>query len=228
MSIIKQISVFDGSSWNTDNIGANAGNIDLMNAEGTATSTIAGSTNLLTGLNNILPASKLTASRVLVSNSSGVITTSSITSTQLGRLSDVSDNVQTQINTLNTNLNTKIDLTPQTLVMSTFSSSYSFARRFAFLIGKIVIFSAEVTLPTLTASANLFTIYKTDGTNLVPHYDINEINTRMWNFYIMSYSTHEGYIGSFQYHQNSGRYYVNTRQALAAGTYGISGCYVID
>ena len=39
MSVIKQISVYDGSNWGTEDIGADAGNILLS-------SNIAGSTNL--------------------------------------------------------------------------------------------------------------------------------------------------------------------------------------
>ncbi len=106
MSVIKQISVFNGSSWDTDSIGANAGNIDLLSADGTTASTVAGSTNLLTGLTNILPSSQLTASRALVSDGNGKISVSSVTSTQLGYLSGTTSNIQTQINTLDTNLNT--------------------------------------------------------------------------------------------------------------------------
>lgn len=102
MSIIKQISVFNGNSWDTDNIGANAGNIELLSSDGSTASTVAGSTNLLTGLTNILPINALTASRALISDGNGKISTSSVTSTQLGRLSGVTSSVQTQINNINT------------------------------------------------------------------------------------------------------------------------------
>jgi len=81
MSIIKQISVFNGNSWDTDNIGANAGNIELLSSDGSTASTVAGSTNLLTGLTNILPTNALTASRALISDGNGKISTSSVTST---------------------------------------------------------------------------------------------------------------------------------------------------
>lgn len=104
MSIIKQISVFNGSSWDTDNIGVNAGNVDLLSADGTAASTIAGSTNLLTGLNNILPANQLTASRALISDVSGRIGTSNISTTILNTAlsgASTSTSLQSQINTLN-------------------------------------------------------------------------------------------------------------------------------
>lgn len=91
MSVIKQISVYNGSSWNTDDIGADASNVTLS-------SNIAGSTNLNTALSNILPASQLTASRALISDANKKIVASDITSTQLGYLSGVTSNIQTQIN----------------------------------------------------------------------------------------------------------------------------------
>ena len=100
MAIIKQISVFNGNSWDTDDIGVNASNVTLS-------SNVAGSTVLQTALNNILPASKLTASRALVSDSNQKVAVSSVTGTQLGYLSGVTSNIQTQINTINTNLNGK-------------------------------------------------------------------------------------------------------------------------
>lgn len=104
MSIIKQISVFNGSSWDTDNIGVNAGNVDLLSADGTTASTIAGSTNLLTGLNSILPANQLIASRALISDASGKIGTSNISTTILNTAlsgASTSTSLQSQINTLN-------------------------------------------------------------------------------------------------------------------------------
>lgn len=107
MAVIKQISVFDGSSWGTDDIGANAANIDFANSVGT-TASIAGSSNLYTGLSNILPASKLTASRALVTGSDQKLAASNVTATQLGYLSGASSSIQTQINTLNTNLAKKV------------------------------------------------------------------------------------------------------------------------
>lgn len=110
MSIIKQISVFDGSSWGIDDIGANAGNIDLIAPSSTVTTNLAGSSNLFTALNNILPTNQLTASKVVITDANKKLATSSVTSTQLGRLSGVSDNVQTQISTLNTDLTNKLDL----------------------------------------------------------------------------------------------------------------------
>lgn len=98
--IIKQISVYDGSSWGTSNIGVDAANVLLS-------SNIAGSTNLQTALGNILPASQLsTANQVLIADSNKRLATSGVSATQLGYLSGVTSGIQTQINTLNSNLTT--------------------------------------------------------------------------------------------------------------------------
>lgn len=97
MSVIKQISVYDGSNWGTEDIGADAGNILLS-------SNIAGSTNLQTALGNILPASQLTANQVLIADSNKKLATSGISATQLGYLDGVTSGIQTQINTLSSNL----------------------------------------------------------------------------------------------------------------------------
>ena len=125
MSIIKQISVFNGNSWDTDNIGANAGNIELLSSDGSTASTVAGSTNLLTGLTNILPTNALTASRALISDGNGKISTSSVTSTQLGRLSGVTSGVQTQINNINTALESKVGFAKGNIVNSVVSRNIS-------------------------------------------------------------------------------------------------------
>lgn len=74
MSTIKQISVFNGSSWQTKDIGAKAQNITLS-------TTVAGSTNLETVLTNTLSNSKLTASKALVSAANQQIVASSVTAT---------------------------------------------------------------------------------------------------------------------------------------------------
>lgn len=92
MSIIKQISVYDGSSWGTSDIGADAANILLS-------SSIAGSTNLQTALGNILPVDQLaTANQVLIADSNKKIATSGVSTTQLGYLSGVTSGIQTQLN----------------------------------------------------------------------------------------------------------------------------------
>ena len=101
MSVIKQISIFNGSNWDTPaDIGANAENIDFTYTTGSQQGNTA-------ALSSILPAQALTASRVLVTDSNGKLSSSSISSgilnTALSGASTV-NSLQSQINTLNTNL----------------------------------------------------------------------------------------------------------------------------
>lgn len=97
MSIIKQISVYDGSGWGINDIGANAGNIDLIAPDSTTTTNLVGSSNLFTALNNILPTNQLTASRALVTDANKKLAVSTTTTTQLGYVHGVTSNIQTQI-----------------------------------------------------------------------------------------------------------------------------------
>lgn len=92
MAIIKQIAVFDGTDWNMNKLGANADNVYLIN-------NIAGSSVLQTALNSILPADKLTANKILITDGSGKIAVNNnVSLQQLGYLSSVSSNIQTQLN----------------------------------------------------------------------------------------------------------------------------------
>lgn len=82
------------------------GNIDISTlGDGTVTGAIdvlnTGKQDTITGAASTITAKNLTASRVLVSNSSGKVSASSITSTKLGYLSDVTGNIQAQINNKN-------------------------------------------------------------------------------------------------------------------------------
>ncbi len=97
MSIIKQLATYDGSAWTTDDIGANASNISL-------TTNVAGQTNVQSALSKIVGTSALTADRAVITGTGGVLSTSTVTNTELGYLSGVTSNIQTQINTLNNNL----------------------------------------------------------------------------------------------------------------------------
>lgn len=74
--------------------------------------------NTITGASSTVVTNNLTANRVLLSNSSGKIAVSSITNTQLGYLSGVSSNIQTQ-------LNSKMTLVASTK-SQTSSTTYSF------------------------------------------------------------------------------------------------------
>lgn len=93
MSVVKQISVYNGSSWDTDDIGAKASNI-------TTASTYVGKTNVEDVLSSLLPSSTLTKSKVLTSNASGKITASSIDANKLTYLSKVRSDIQDQIDNI--------------------------------------------------------------------------------------------------------------------------------
>ena len=98
-----QILVYDGTSakWKNQNAPATA-------TWGNITGTLSNQTDLQTALNGKQPtitgaastvtSSDLTTGRVVISNSSGKIDVSSITSTKLGYLTDVTSNIQAQIN----------------------------------------------------------------------------------------------------------------------------------
>jgi hypothetical protein len=74
-------------------------NFTNINAELTAaTSAIAGKQNTITGAATTITSSNLTASRALISNSSGKVAVSTVTDTELSRLSGVTSSVQTQLN----------------------------------------------------------------------------------------------------------------------------------
>lgn len=88
MSTIKQLSVYRDNNWQIDDIGADVGNITL---------------NSTASLTDILPVITLTPNKALVSDSSGIIAASSVTSTELGYLSGTTSGIQMQINTLNAN-----------------------------------------------------------------------------------------------------------------------------
>lgn len=59
-----------------------------------------GKQNTITGAASVIATSNLTASRALISNGSGKVAVSAVTSTELGYLNGVTSNVQTQINNI--------------------------------------------------------------------------------------------------------------------------------
>lgn len=63
----------------------------------------------ITGAATTITGSNLTASRALVSNSSGKVAVSDVTSTELGYLDGVTSNLQTQLDSLQTTLGTKFN-----------------------------------------------------------------------------------------------------------------------
>ena len=85
-----------------DELYTDANNYSSINTRVTnLETTISGKQNTITGGASTITSSNLTANRALVSNASGKVAASSITSTQLGYLSGVTSNIQTQLNNLN-------------------------------------------------------------------------------------------------------------------------------
>lgn len=149
MSIIKQISIFNGSNWEqAADIGANAENIDFTYTTGSQ----AGNT---AALSSILPAQVLTASKVLTTDSNGKLSSSSISSgvfnAMLSGATTANGSFQSQIDTLNTNLApTEIIFTP--------GSSFSLGGGSSFIkINNICIFNFSGTFNT--SPLNMWTNY---------------------------------------------------------------------
>ncbi len=88
---------------NTTLIGNNTTSINnLTSSVQTINTELTGKQNTITGAASTVTTNNLAASRVLVSDSSGKITNSSISDTELSRLSGVTSNVQTQLNNKST------------------------------------------------------------------------------------------------------------------------------
>lgn len=96
------------TTYRTGNVNITATNIGLGNVNNTsdaekpistATKTaLDGKQEKVTGAATTITDSNLTADRVLISNSSGKVAVSSVTSTELGYLDGVTSNIQTQLN----------------------------------------------------------------------------------------------------------------------------------
>ena len=85
------------------NISANANAIDSVTQTLSSLNTvIQGKQNLITGAASTITTTNLTAGKVLVSDSNGKVSNSSISDTELSRLSGATSNIQTQINKLKT------------------------------------------------------------------------------------------------------------------------------
>ena len=78
----------------------------------------------ITGAATTIDDTDLTASRALVSNSSGKVAVSALTDTELGYLDGVTSNVQTQINTVTTAVN-NVTGYPQVITVLTSGTSYA-------------------------------------------------------------------------------------------------------
>lgn len=70
--------------------------------------------NTITGGASTITSSNLTTSRALVSDANGKVSVSNVTSTELGRLSGVTSNVQTQITSLRNHVDNPVYGTPYT------------------------------------------------------------------------------------------------------------------
>ena len=82
-----------------DELYTDANNYSSINTRVTnLETTISGKQNTITGGASTITSSNLTTNRALISNASGKVGVSNITSTQLGYLSGVTSNVQTQLN----------------------------------------------------------------------------------------------------------------------------------
>lgn len=89
----------------------NCADIDLSNLSTTGQAKFNAKQDKITGAATTITASNLTVNRALISNSSGKVAVSAITSTELGYLDGVTSSIQTQIN----NLNSKIQSTKLTI-----------------------------------------------------------------------------------------------------------------
>ena len=86
-------------------------NKDLSNLSTTGQSKLDAKQDKITGAATTITDSNLTANRAVICNSSGKVAVSAVTSTELGHLDGVTSNIQTQIN----NLNSKIQSTKLTI-----------------------------------------------------------------------------------------------------------------
>ena len=110
MSVIDQISVFDGEEWGTPyDIGVKSNNVLLS-------SNIAGSTNLQTALNNILPVGQLSRNMVVTTDIDKRLVASSISSSILNKAlegASTTTSLQSQIDTLNNKVNNQSGYIPK-------------------------------------------------------------------------------------------------------------------
>lgn len=110
MGIIKQISVYDGNSWVTDDIGVNAFNVELS-------SQVIGQTNVQSVLKNLLPSTKkLNGNSIIATDNNNRLTTvDNVSPSNLSYLSGTTGNIQNQINSLSNTISTKANKLDETL-----------------------------------------------------------------------------------------------------------------
>lgn len=104
MTLPTPISFTAGTKAKASEVNANFDDIKTYcDANDTA---IAGKQATITGAATTITSSNLTASRAVISNASGKVAVSAVTDTELGYVSGVTSAIQTQINSVNTNVAT--------------------------------------------------------------------------------------------------------------------------
>lgn len=103
MAIIKKIAENNGSSWELNDIGVDAKNVDLDPR-------VVGQNNVQSVLSNLFGTNVYTADRVLVTSATNSISTHNITTTELGYLSGVTSNIQQQIDNISESYGDVINL----------------------------------------------------------------------------------------------------------------------
>ena len=91
MAVIKKIAIYNGENWDTDDIGANASNIEFYNSASSATFQIAGSSNVQGALNNTFTDKALTSNSLVITNAQGKLISSNAVS--IGDLGTISTKV---------------------------------------------------------------------------------------------------------------------------------------
>ena len=141
----------------------------------------------ITGAASTITSSNLTANRAVISNGSGKVAVSSVTSTELGYLSGVKSSVQTQINTANTNISTNatdIDNLESSKVNKSAFTNTSTANNVVSDISitktadsvSISEQKVDVTSGTVTSSTNALPISSETQAGLMPKESFNQIN----------------------------------------------------
>lgn len=151
-------------------IDTNADSIDTLNTNLESINTaLDGKQATINGAASSITDSNLTTNRVLISDSSGKVTNSSVTSTELGRLSGVTGNVQEQINRLKSwtkVLDTSVSDNDTT---HSYTNGYNIANSEELLI--VVLNSYNQILNTMTFSHNML---NDDNVCRIPVFDVGD------------------------------------------------------
>ena len=91
MAVIKKIAIYTGENWDTNDIGANASNIEFYNSASSATFQIAGSSNVQGALNNTFTNRALSPNTLVITDAQGKLVSSNAVS--IGDLGDINTKV---------------------------------------------------------------------------------------------------------------------------------------